>query len=37
MSSQSYKADYQASITANRIVKDLVKQKMPKGETFDPV
>ena len=37
MSSELYKTNYQASLTANRIVKDLVKQKLPKGQTFDPV
>ena len=37
MSGKSYEAEYQTSIKANRIVKDLVKQKLPKGITFDPV
>ena len=37
MSSKSHKAEYQTSVTANRIVKDLVREKLPKGETFDPV
>ena len=37
MSSEPYKNEYQTSIMASRIVKDLVKQKLPKGETFDPV
>ena len=37
MSSEPYKAEYQTSMKAQSIVKDLVKTRMPKGQTFDQV
>ena len=37
MSIESYKAEYQASIKAHRIVKDLIKTRMPQGQTLDQV
>lgn len=37
MSSEPYEAECHTSVTADRIVKDLVQQKLPKGETFHPV
>lgn len=35
--SSKYKAEYETSIKARRIVKDLVQTRMPKGQNFDQV
>ena len=35
--SSKYKVDYETSINARRIVKDLVQTRMPKGQKFDQV
>ena len=35
--SSKYKAEYETSIKARRIVKDLVQTRMPKGQKFDQV
>ena len=37
MSSEPYKSEEQTSITAKRIVEDLIKQRLPEGETFGQV
>ncbi len=35
--SSKYHAEYETSIKARRIVKDLVHTRMPKGQKFDQV